>query len=65
MQIIYACFLSFRIGILDIIIKMKDTIILLAINIFLFIIKINFGQFRIGSSIEIQIVNINNKLMFF
>ena len=30
-----------------------------------FIIKINFGQFRIGSSIKIKIVNNNNKLKIF
>lgn len=41
---------------------MKNVIIS-EINIF-YIIKINFGQFRKGSSIEIQIVN-NNKLKIF
>ena len=40
----------------------KKVIIIPGINTFFFIIKINFGQFTIGSSIEIQIVNTNNKL---
>lgn len=42
---------------------MKNVIILGRNNFF--IIKINFGQFRIRSSFEIQIVNNNNKLKIF
>ena len=42
---------------------MKNVIISGRNNVF--IIKINFGQFRIGSSIKIKIVNNNNKLKIF
>ena len=44
-------------------VTMKNVIISGRNNVF--IIKINFGQFRIGSSIKIKIVNNNNKLKIF